>query len=170
MNTNDHSSARPSEVVLFYLIQYACMHIRESAGGIVVGKDGKMILVEQGGNSWSFPKGGIDPGESALEAAKREIAEECGITKLTLVASLGSYERYSIAKDGVSDDIEHGLRKRTLFLFFTPQETLSADGIEITAVRWVTFDEAFALLTHSKDKEFLASVRKKVEEKTSEVR
>jgi len=129
----------------------------------VVGSDGRMVLVYQGGNSWSFPKGGIDPGESVLDAAKREIREECGITELTLVASLGHYERYSIAKDGVSEDIEHGLRKRTMFLFFTKQEVLSADGIEITEARWVTVDEAIKLLTHPKDKEFLASVRSKVE-------
>jgi 8-oxo-dGTP pyrophosphatase MutT (NUDIX family) len=138
------------------------MSIRESAGGVVVGLDGRMVLVHQGGNSWSFPKGGIDPGESVLDAAKREIREECGITELTLVAALGHYERYSIAKDGISDDIEHGLRKRTMFLFTTKQDELSADGIEITEARWVTIDEALQLLTHPKDKEFLASVRDKI--------
>jgi 8-oxo-dGTP pyrophosphatase MutT (NUDIX family) len=139
------------------------MQPRASAGGIVVGKDGRMVLVEQGGNSWSFPKGGIDAGETALAAATREIHEECGITDLTLLAELGSYERYSIARDGISEDIENGLRPRTIFLFSTPQSELSADGIEITEARWVTLDEALQLLTHPKDKEFLASVRSIIE-------
>ena len=110
--------------------------------------------------------GKVNAGESTLEAAKREIGEETGITELTLLKDLGEYERYSIAKDGVSEVKEWGLRKRTLFLFTTTQtdtEPLLQDG-EITDKRWVTIDEAIELLTHPKDKEFLASVRTKIED------
>ena len=123
-----------------------------------------MLVVHQHNNSWSFPKGGIEPGESALEAAQREIVEETGISELKLLAELGSYERYSIALDGVGEQKELGLRKRTFFLFTTNQTELHAedpDG-EITEARWVTIDEAQQLLTHPKDKEFLASVRDKI--------
>lgn len=128
--------------------------------------EGKMLLVFQHSNTWSFPKGGVESGESELEAAKREIGEETGITDLTLVKELGSYERYSIGKDGISEQKDWGLRKRTIFLFATSQTNL--DGRhdptgEITDARWVTIDEAIDLLTHPKDKEFLASVRERVE-------
>jgi 8-oxo-dGTP pyrophosphatase MutT (NUDIX family) len=117
--------------------------------------------VFQHSNSWSFPKGKLNPGESELEAAKREIGEETGVTDLTVVQELGSYERYSIAKDGVSEIKDWGLRKRTIFLFTTRQtEVQSHDpDNEISQVRWVTLDEALQLLTHPKDKEFLASVK-----------
>jgi 8-oxo-dGTP pyrophosphatase MutT (NUDIX family) len=135
---------------------------RASAGGIVLSPEGKMLLVCQHNNSWSFPKGGIEPGESALEAARREIHEEAGITELTLLSELGSYERYSIAKDGVGEQKELGLRPRTLFLFST-HASPKPDNVETTDVRWVTPDEALLLLTHPKDKEFFASVRSKVE-------
>lgn len=135
------------------------MHIRHSAGGIVVRPDGKIVLVEQGGNSWSFPKGGIDKDEAILDAAMREIREETGISELTLKKDLGMYERYSLARDGVSDDLTQGLRERYMFLFQTPQTEAVADGMEITAVRFVTVDEGIALLTHPKDKVFLESVR-----------
>ena len=142
------------------------MSPRESAGGIVVGPDGKMALVEQHGNSWSLPKGGIEAGESELDAAKREIHEETGISQLSLVGELGSYERHSLGPDGVSEQKELGPRKRTFFLFTTSQQNFhdhDAMG-EVTQVRWVTLDEALALLTHLKDREFLASVRQKVED------
>ena len=95
-------------------------------------------------------------------AARREIAEEAGITELTLLSELGSYERYSIAKDGVGEQTALGLRPRTLFLFST-HATPKPDNVETTDVRWVTTDEALELLTHPKDKEFFESVRDKIE-------
>lgn len=136
---------------------------RESAGGVVVGPNKKIVLVEQHGNSWSLPKGSVEAGESLRSAAVREIAEETGITELTYVADLGSFERYSIGPHGVGETTEWGSRTRTFFLFTTPQEALRAQDGEVTRARWATLDEAIELLTHPKDKEFLASVRPAVE-------
>src|SRR4051812_13377296 len=95
---------------------------RNSAGGVVLGPDNNILLVNQHNNSWSFPKGGLDAGESELEAAKREIREEAGLTELQYIGELGSYERYSLNKDATQEDASLGLRKRTLFLFRTEQE------------------------------------------------
>ncbi len=67
---------------------------RESAGGIIKGPDGRIVIVRQHGDSWSFPKGGVEDTETPLDAATREIKEETGITQLELVQELGSYERY----------------------------------------------------------------------------
>lgn len=122
------------------------------------------MLVCQHGNSWSFPKGGVEKGESHLEAAKREIAEESGLKELTFVSELGSYTRPSIGLDGTGENPDWPASKRTFFLFTTAQTEFhfhDPDG-EITAVRWVTVDEALELLTHPKDKEFLTSIRGKI--------
>ena len=139
---------------------------RESAGGIIIGPEGKIVLVNQHSNSWSFPKGGVEAGESALEAAKREIAEETGISELMLVRELGSYTRRSIGLDGKGETSAWPASKRTFFLFTTPQSAFHEHDPhgEITAVCWVTVEEALRLLTHPKDKEFLASVRKDIAE------
>lgn len=124
------------------------------------------MLVEQHSNSWSFPKGGIEEGETELEAAVREIFEETGLKDITLVEKLGSYERYSLGPDGKTDHKPWGLRLRTLFLFttHTPEEDLVPQDGEVTTLGYYTIDEAIALLTHPKDKEFLQSVRERVEE------
>ncbi len=45
-----------------------------------------------------LPKGGVDKGESLLEAAKREIEEEAGFTQLETLADLGTLERLNFAK------------------------------------------------------------------------
>jgi putative (di)nucleoside polyphosphate hydrolase len=140
------------------------MQPRESAGGIIVNLEGKIALVEQHGNSWSFPKGGIEEGETLLAAAKREIFEETGVTELTYVCDLGSYERYSISLDGKGENPAYGMRKRTFFLFTTNETAFRQEphDAEITQMRWVTVDEGLELLTHPKDKEFLESLREKI--------
>ena len=124
-----------------------------------------MALVEQHGNSWSFPKGGIEAGEDELAAAKREIFEETGLDDLVPIEALGTYERYSLGLDGKSENRGWGLRPRTLFLFKTTESDFRVvpHDEEITKVAWVSIDEALQLLSHPKDKEFLQSVRGRVE-------
>ena len=126
--------------------------------------DGKIIVVWQNGNSWSLPKGGIDAGESTLEAARREIEEETGLgaADLQYVQELGSLVRRSIGKDGTGEDTTRPPSTRTFYLFTTDKTELAPIDDEVTETRWVTIEEALGLLTHPKDKDFLESVRDKI--------
>jgi len=47
----------------------------------VVDEDGRVLLLERGdgGSLWGFPGGAIEPGESAVEAVRREVREEIGL-------------------------------------------------------------------------------------------
>jgi len=136
----------------------------ESAGGVVLNEKGEVALVEQWGNSWSFPKGTREEGEDLRDTARREIAEETGLTELQFRGELGSYERYSIGKDGVGETQEWGSKKRTFFLYTTDHTELrpqDPDG-EVTRARWVSLSDIPGLLTHPKDKEFFESVLPKI--------
>lgn len=53
--------------------------IIEGAGGVVFNHRDEVLLIRQVDGSWVFPKGHIDPGETALSAAMREVAEEAGV-------------------------------------------------------------------------------------------
>ena len=44
----------------------------------------KRFLLLRAYNYWDFPKGEVEPGEDALAAARRELAEEAGIVRLEL--------------------------------------------------------------------------------------
>ena len=64
---------------------------RLAVGVLPIEPDGSVHLVGQwrfplGRYSWEMPEGGADPGEDPLECAKRELAEETGLTA-------GRYER-----------------------------------------------------------------------------
>ena len=62
----------------------------EKSCGAVVEKDGKVLMVHQDNGVFAFPKGHVEPGESEVETAVREIKEETGLSvkNVRYVASL----------------------------------------------------------------------------------
>jgi len=71
---------------------------RTSAGGVVarLADDGRVMVALTREPDWPqfiLPKGGVEKGENLEEAARREIAEEAGLTDLHLLCKLGQRER-----------------------------------------------------------------------------
>jgi len=66
------------------------------AGGVVVRRDGTtprflLVTARRQPSQWVFPKGHIEPGESAADAAVREVMEEAGV-EANVVGPIGSTE------------------------------------------------------------------------------
>ena len=127
-----------------------------TGGGVVINRSGQVLVVSQHGNSWSLPKGHIDPGENAQGAAAREIEEESGITQLKFIKPLGHYKRFRIGIDGGEDDSE--LKTIEIFLYTTNQTELKPIDPDNPEARWVDPDKVSDLLSHPKDKEFFTGV------------
>ncbi len=123
----------------------------QSAGGLVLNKEGKVLVVQQQMNTWSLPKGHVDSGEDILEAAKREIYEESGVTQLEFIKKLGKYQRDTMA------NVDE-LKEINIFLFTTKQMNLNPGDQKIPEALWIDKDEVADILTHPKDKEFFLSV------------
>lgn len=133
-------------------------NITKAAGGVVVNTEGNILVVSQNGDSWSLPKGHIDEGETALDAAKREILEESGVSELELVKELGTYERFRIGENGQGEDTTE-LKKITLFLFKTRQQDLKPIDSHHPEAVWVEKEKVADLLTHPKDKDFFLQIK-----------
>jgi len=128
-----------------------------SAGGVVINRDGMVLVVNQRGSSWSLPKGHVDAGEEPLVAAIREIKEETGITNLQYVDTLGAYGRYKIGKNTPEDKSEW--KVLLFFLFRTKRNDLKPQDPDNPEARWVHPDKVGPLLTHPKDRSFYKSIR-----------
>ena len=78
-------------------------HPRVGVGAVVL-HDGRVLMVRRGGQPssgrWSLPGGLVELGETTAEAARREIAEECGCT-IRLVGVAGVVDRIVRDTEGV---------------------------------------------------------------------
>jgi len=71
-----------------------CDLILNFAGGVVRDAEGRLLLQKRADrDAWGFPGGAIELGESAEEAAVREIFEETGLT-VKVDSLLGVYSKY----------------------------------------------------------------------------
>lgn len=117
------------------------------AGGGVVVRDGPLVAVVHRGryDDWTLPKGKVEPGETAEEAAIREVVEETGIR-----CELGRYlgESRYIGPDGKPKVVHYWVLRPVEIPPFEPNE-------EVDEVRWLAPDEAKALLTHERDRELV---------------
>jgi len=93
-----------------------------------------LVRAKKNPEHWIFPKGHIDPGETAEIAAGRELEEEAAISA-ELVAPAGALE-FQSGKELVH--VEY-------FLFRFRAEVERTEDRE---VRWCTYEEALELLSH----------------------
>jgi diadenosine hexaphosphate hydrolase (ATP-forming) len=76
------------------LINLRNILVREpTAGGIIFRRNDQggveILLIQDGKDRWTIPKGHIEPGETAPETTKREIGEEAGLHNVELYGWLG---------------------------------------------------------------------------------
>jgi 8-oxo-dGTP pyrophosphatase MutT (NUDIX family) len=70
----------------------------EAAGGLVYNDEGACLFIYRR-DKWDLPKGKIDAGELPIEAAKREVEEECGVVVKAVNELLAeTYHLYSLKK------------------------------------------------------------------------
>mgnify|MGYP005844077065 CR=1 FL=1 len=67
---------------------------RRAARGIVLRGASLLLLFTERYNDFSFPGGGIDPGEDLISGLERELVEETGATDVRVLRDFGWIEEY----------------------------------------------------------------------------
>lgn len=125
---------------------------RPNVAAIIMNRDGEILICERSNNAraWQFPQGGVDKGESALEALHREVWEEVGLESehYKVISEKGGYKYLYPPK--VREKKKYEGQKQTYFLCklkkSAPEVDLGENNPEFSDFDWVRpeeFDESW---------------------------
>lgn len=120
------------------------------AGGVIFNRDGKVLVLRRANGPWVFPKGHIDPGETALQAALREVEEESGV-KATCPDPQRTYSTSYVNAYGVPREI-------TWFVLHTDDSEFRMSEALFPEGEFVTPQEALERLEFEPDRELFRAV------------
>jgi 8-oxo-dGTP pyrophosphatase MutT (NUDIX family) len=127
-----------------------------SAGGVLVrnmrGRPFMAAVRVKDGTVLALPKGHIDPGESAAEAAAREVREEAGVEG-TLVEKIDDI-RYWYVREGM-----RVLKVVSFFLFRYRSGSVRDHDHEVDSAEWIPLAEAPKLLSYRGEKQVAAAAQ-----------
>ena len=133
---------------------------RLNVGLIIVNNYGKVLICKRkNSNQWQFPQGGIDKGESPIEAAKREIFEEVGIkpSKIKILGKIKDWVKYKIPKELAKKSFKKkGIvgQKQKWFIFKIKSEAcisfVNDPDNEFDDFAWVSYWRPIALIVSFK--------------------
>ena len=111
----------------------------DAYGGVLVDRDRRVLLRQPtghfGGYVWTFAKGRVDVGETAEQAALREVSEETG---------------YSAQIDALIPGVFAGTVTTTVYFLMSPIGKQEQFCDETSETCWATFDEAIPLILLTK--------------------
>jgi putative (di)nucleoside polyphosphate hydrolase len=122
---------------------------RPCAAAVLFASDGRVLVGERidVAGAWQLPQGGIDDGESAAEAALRELAEEIGTGKAAVMGESAAWHRYDLPPEmraGWAKGRLRGQEVRLVALRFTGRDAdidVATAHPEFRAWKWVALEE-----------------------------
>ncbi len=127
--------------------------IETSAGGVIVRRntgEPHVLLIRDPYENWGLPKGHLEPTETPAEAATREVAEETGLSQLTILDVLPTIDWYFRDRGQLVHKFCH------FFLMESPAGEPHPQADEgISACIWLTVPEAIRTVTYANAREVL---------------
>lgn len=105
---------------------------------------------------WGFPKGHAEEGETAQEAAFRELKEETNLDLIALIEEKPLLEQYTFAVG------KKKIFKQVHYFIAEVGGKVKLQAKEIYDGKWLAFPQAIAQVTHQEGKSLLVQIEKKL--------
>jgi len=131
-----------------------------SAGGVVYRKDDAsplFLLIRDSYQNWGFPKGHVESGERAEDAALREVREETGIDEVAIRGVIDTIDWYFRFRGRLIHKVCHFYLMETSQAITSPQH---AEGI--TACQWVDYGAARTAISYANARQLLLRAQEMV--------
>jgi putative (di)nucleoside polyphosphate hydrolase len=128
---------------------------RRGVGLVLFNADGLVWAgrrIDQKGDAWQMPQGGIDDGETPEQAALRELEEEIGTGRAEIIAQSKDWLTYELPPElvGVAWKGRYrGQKQKWFALRFTGADSdisIETEHPEFAEWRWVEFDQLVELI------------------------
>jgi putative (di)nucleoside polyphosphate hydrolase len=119
---------------------------------------------------WQMPQGGIEKNENTLNAAKRELEEETGVTSIKLIKELDEWLIYNLPKNLLGKIWKgryRGQKQKWFVMRFLGNEkeiNIKTKHPEFIEWKWIELDEITEVVV-----DFKLNIYKKVKEKVKEI-
>ena len=146
--------------------------LRKGVGVVVLNHENKVFVGKRRDNpidKWQMPQGGVDQGESFLNAMKRELFEETNIQSIKVVKEIDGFFEYELPKELVGiiwKGKYRGQKQKWFIVKFIGDEdeiNLKTKNPEFVEWKWIFPDELPTVIVSFKKEmyiELLKSVKK----------
>lgn len=125
------------------------------AGGVILNDNRVLLVYNHSTDSWTYPKGHVNKGESFMETALREISEETNLDDLDYVSELPVYERPTRQK-------KNKIKVIHMFMFRSASDKVQSNTASISEVKWVPIEEVAKYFSYDEEVKFFEKIKGKL--------
>lgn len=115
-------------------------YYRAAVGAYIVNGKGQLLVILKHNyvDKWNVVKGGIEKGETELEALRREVTEELGPIKYKIIAK--SKVASVVANHDVASEDYIGQARNNYWVLVNEKEKIQVPTEEIEQIKWIDIE------------------------------
>lgn len=131
-------------------------HPVTSSGGVVLNHEGQvLILRRKQEGTWVLPKGKMEPGETLIQTALREVQEETGLTELRIIREIGLVRYIFLWRP---DNVNYNKTVHYFLMHINGTEQKMKLEPDFSTHAWEEPSKALKMLTFENDRRIVRSI------------
>ncbi|MEI7961494.1 MAG: NUDIX domain-containing protein [archaeon] len=141
-------------------------HYRKNAAVILINQKNQILMVQtiNAPGKWKFVQGGVKKGEELVDAAKREVREEVGLTNIKILAQSKHIHKYDWPKNTQKEKKKRGQKQSFFIAIMDKESKIKLDLNELTKYSFFEKNEIYKKAGYKNLKESIEIIQKEFPE------